>query len=116
LGVRLTFNSDLAGSDHSIFYGLHAAMTRRDKQKQPPEGWYPEQNMSPEEAVRGYTNWSAYASHWEEKTGKLEAGKWADITVMDIDPFVLGETDPGRILDGSIIATIVAGRIVYRGN
>ncbi|MEM7354223.1 MAG: amidohydrolase family protein, partial [Acidobacteriota bacterium] len=54
-GARLTFNSDLSGSDHSIFYGLHAAITRRDKDRQPAEGWYPEQAMTPEEAVRGYT-------------------------------------------------------------
>ncbi len=55
-GARLTFNSDLSGSDHSIFYGLHAAITRRDKAREPAEGWYPEQRMPPEEAVRGYTN------------------------------------------------------------
>ncbi len=112
-GVPLTFNADLAGSDHNIFYGLHAAMTRRDKDRQPPEGWYPEQNMSPEEALRGYTTWSAYAAHWEEQTGVLAPGRWADITVMDIDPLVLGETEPGKILDGSILATIVAGRVVH---
>ncbi|MBK7600134.1 MAG: hypothetical protein IPJ07_17080 [Acidobacteria bacterium] len=39
-GVRLIFNSDLPGSDHNIFYGLHAAITRRDKNLQPPKGWY----------------------------------------------------------------------------
>ena len=94
----------------------HAAMTRRDKDKQPPEGWYPEQNMSPEEAVRGYTTWSAYAAHWENETGVLEPGRWADISVIDIDPLVIGETDPGKLLDGNIVATIVAGRVVYKAN
>lgn len=113
-GARLTFNSDLTGSDHTIFYGLHAAMTRRDKNREPAEGWYPEQTMTPEEAVRGYTVWSAYAAHWEDETGILAPGRWADITVMSIDPLVLGETDPGAILDGEIVATIVAGKVVYR--
>ncbi|MCH8125434.1 amidohydrolase [candidate division KSB1 bacterium] len=113
IGVRLTFNSDLPGSDHNIFYGLHAAMTRRGKDKQPTEGWYPEQNMTPEEAIRGYTNWSAYAAFLENETGILEPGRWADITVMDIDPFVLGETDPGKILDGEILMTIVNGIVIY---
>ncbi len=113
-GARLTFNSDLSGSDHRIFYGLHAAITRRDKQRRPAGGWYPEQNMTPEEAIRGYTTWSAYAAHWEEQTGILAPGRWADLTVIDIDPLVLGETDPGAILDGEIVATIVAGQIVYR--
>ncbi len=113
-GARLTFNSDLAGSDHSIFYGLHAAITRRDKERQPPEGWYPEQKLTPEEAVRAYTTWSAYAAHWEEQTGILAPGRWADLTLMDVDPLVLGETDPGAILDGQIVATIVAGEVAYR--
>lgn len=112
-GARLTFNSDLSGSDHSIFYGLHAAITRRDKQKQPASGWYPEQEMTPEEAVRGYTVWSAYAAHWERETGVLAHGRWADLTVMDIDPLVLGTTDPGAILDGRILATVVAGEVVF---
>ncbi|MBL4659283.1 MAG: amidohydrolase, partial [Alcanivoracaceae bacterium] len=60
-GVSLTFNSDSPGSDHTIFYALHAAITRRDKNLQPTDGWYSEQNMSAEEAIRAYTNWAAYA-------------------------------------------------------
>ena len=113
-GARLTFNSDLSGSDHNIFYGLHAAITRRDKNEQPPEGWYPEQNMTPEEAIRAYTSWSAFSAFLENETGVIVPGRWADITVMDIDPFVLGETDPGKILEGKIIMTIVNGEIIYR--
>jgi predicted amidohydrolase YtcJ len=112
-GVPLTFSADLAGSDHNIFYGLHAAITRRDKQLRPPGGWYPEEKMTPEEALRGYTNWSAYAAGWEERTGVLKPGLWADITVMDIDPLVVGETEPGRLLDGRILATIAAGTVVF---
>ncbi len=115
-GARLTFNSDLSGSDHSIFYGLHAAITRRDKERQPQGGWYPEQAMTPEEAVRAYTVWSAYAAHWDGHTGILAPGRWADVTVIDVDPLVLGETDPGAILDGKIVATIVAGKVVYRAS
>ncbi len=115
-GVALTFNSDLTGSDHSIFYGLHAAITRRDKQKEPAGGWFPEQGLAPEEAIRAYTVWSSYAAHWDQHTGILEAGRWGDVTVMDIDPLVLGETDPGAILDGNIVATVVGGQVIYRAD
>lgn len=69
--------------------------------------------MTPEEALRGYTNWSAYAAGWEERTGVLKPRQWADITVMDIDPLVEGETEPGRLLDGRILATIAAGTEVF---
>jgi predicted amidohydrolase YtcJ len=114
-GVPLTFSADLAGSDHDIFYGLHAARTRRDKHRQPPEGWYLEEAVTAEEALRGYTNWSAFAAGWEDRTGALKPGMWADITVMDLDPLALGETDPGRLLDGRILATIVGGTVVFDG-
>jgi hypothetical protein len=115
-GVTLTFNADNPGSDHSIFYGMHAAMTRRDKDQQPPEGWYPEQTMNADETLRAYTHWSAFASFREEETGVLAQGRWADLTVMDIDPFQLSETDPGAILDGNILMTVVAGKPVFRAD
>jgi len=73
-GAELAFNSDLPGSDHSIFYGLHAAMTRRDKDLQPEGGWYPHQAVTPEEAVRAWTVWAAYAGFQEEVTGVLRPG------------------------------------------
>ncbi len=115
-GVPLTFNSDLPGSDHDIFYGLHSAITRRDKDLQPEGGWYPEQAVTPEEAVRAYTVWAARAAFLEDETGMLEAGRWADITVMDIDPLVVGSTDPGRLLSGAVVATIVGGRVLHSRN
>ncbi|MDH5261115.1 MAG: amidohydrolase [Gammaproteobacteria bacterium] len=115
-GARLTFNSDNPGSDHDIFYGLHSAITRQDKNQEPEGGWYAEQRVSADEAVRAYSTWSAFASFREDSTGVIAAGRWADLTVMDIDPFVLAEATPGRILTGQIIMTIVNGKIVYERN
>jgi predicted amidohydrolase YtcJ len=112
-GARLAFNSDLSGSDHDIFYGLHSAITRKDREENPPDGWYPEQKMTPEEAVRGYTLWGAYAAHLEKETGTLVPGKWADVTVMDIDPLVVGEKGPAGLFQGKIVATIVGGKVVH---
>ncbi|MDX1482022.1 MAG: amidohydrolase family protein [Woeseiaceae bacterium] len=112
-GVDLTFNSDNPGSDHDIFYGLHAAITRQDKNSEPEGGWYPEQRVTVDEAVRGYTSWSAYASFTEDESGILDAGRWADITVMDVDPFVLAEQVPADMLQGRILMTIVGGDVVH---
>jgi predicted amidohydrolase YtcJ len=113
-GVPLTFNSDLPGSDHSIFYGLHSAVTRQDPNRRPAGGWYPEQRMAPEEAVRGYTIWAARSAFLETKTGVLEPGRWADITVMDIDPFVVGTNHPDGLLYGTAMLTVVGGEVVFR--
>lgn len=112
-GARLTFNADNPGSDHDFFYGLHAAVTRRDKSQQPAQGWYSDQALNADEAIRAYTSWAAFAAFREAHTGTLEPGRWADLTVMDIDPLVLAETDPGALLDGTIIATVVAGNVIY---
>lgn len=111
--ANLTFNSDNPGSDHSIFYGLHSAITRRDKNQEPEGGWYAHEAVVSDEAIRGYTNWSAYASFRENETGIIEEGRWADLTVMDIDPFVLADESPGDILSGRILMTVVNGNVVY---
>ena len=83
--THMTFNSDNPGSDHSIFYGMHSAITRQDKEQLPEGGWYAEQKMTAEETVRGYTNWSAYASFREDETGIIDEGRWADLTVMSVE-------------------------------
>jgi len=111
--VRLTFNADNPGSDHNIFYGLHSAITRQDKNSEPEGGWYAQEAVNADEAVRAYTSWSAYASFREDDSGIIEAGRWADLTVMDVDPFVLADDIPADMLHGRILLTIVSGNIVY---
>ena len=110
-GAALVFSSDLPGSDWSPFYGLHSAMTRQDTSGAPPPGWYPGQRMSPEESVRGYTSWSAYAGFDETDAGRIAVGMRADFTAMDVDPFRL-ET-PAGLLRGKVALTVSRGRITY---
>ncbi len=114
-GTRLIFNSDLTGSDHNLFYGLHSAITRQDKEGQPAGGWYPEQRMTPEEAVRGYSTWAAYASFAEGESGQLVVGQLADLSALSVDPLTLGATQPGKLLDGRVRLTVVGGRVVFDG-
>ncbi len=69
--------------------------------------------MTPEEALRGYTVWNAYAAAQESETGTLAPGKRADITILSLDPLAVGETAPGRLFEGTIVATIVGGKVVH---
>jgi predicted amidohydrolase YtcJ len=109
-GGRLVFSSDLPGSDYDIFYGLHSALTRQDREGKPDGGWRPEERVTAEEAVRGYTTWAAYTAFRENVTGTLAAGRWADVTILTVDPF----TAPAKaLLDGKVRMTIVNGRIVH---
>ena len=101
-GAQLAFNSDLPATDYNIFYGLHSAVTRKD--------WRVEERMTIEEAIRGWTTWAARAVFQEEIAGMIVAGRRADLTVIDIDPFTV---EPSRLLDGRVIVTIVDGRVIF---
>jgi predicted amidohydrolase YtcJ len=111
-GAKLIFNSDLSGTDFDIFYGLHCAVTRSDRNGSPEGGWYIEEAVTIEEAVRAWTSWPAESSQRGDITGTLKPGKLADLTVLSIDIFNVGHSDPHRLLDGQALMTIVGGDIV----
>ena len=111
-GARLVFSSDLPATDYDIFYGMHSAITRQDRDGKPASGWYREQAMSPEEALRAFTSWAAYAEFDERHGGTLAPGMRADITVMDIDPLVAAVSDPSSLLKGKVSFTVVGGRVI----
>ena len=105
--ARIIFNSDFTGSDPSFFYGFYCAIT---KQKKDGNIYYPEQKLTPEETLRAYTIWGAYASHQEKLTGSIEKGKWADFTIVDVDVL---NADPKAILKGKVLQTIINGKVKY---
>ena len=113
-GARMTFNSDLPATDYNIFYGLHSAVTRTDKEHQPSGGWRSEEALTIEEALRGWTSWAAFSEFREHDTGTLVGSRRADITVVDIDPLQMAEKDPHKLLDGKVVLTIAAGKIVFQ--
>jgi predicted amidohydrolase YtcJ len=109
----MLLSSDMPGSDFDFFYMLHAAVSRRDRKLQPTGGWFPEERLTPEEAVRGYTRWPAFASFTDRDAGQLKNGFRGDVTILDRDPFVIGTGDADKLLGGKALATVVRGRVVY---
>src|SRR5690606_30708057 len=92
------------------FDGLHAAITRTDREGKPVGGWYPQQAMTPHEALRSFTLDAAFAAHQEKVLGSLEPGKWADFVLLDQDPL---DPPPGRARwQTRALQTWVAGRRV----
>ena len=109
-GALLIFNSDFTGTDWSVYYGLYAAQTRQQKDGTPEGGWYPDEAMTAEEALRAYTVWPARAALQEDRTGTIGEGKWADLTVLSLDPLNTAARD---LLGGGVLMTIVNGEIRY---
>jgi len=109
-GARLAFGSDWFVAPPAPLEGIYAAVTRRTLDDAHPDGWYPEQKIGIEDALRGYTSGSAYASFEENDKGTLTRGKLADFVVIDRD---LTAIAPATIREARIMMTVVGGQIVY---
>jgi len=109
-GVHLPLSSDFPGETLNPFYGIYAAITRQDPQSNPPGGWYPEQRLRLEEALRGYTVEAAYAEFEEQAKGAIEPGKLADFIVISAD---ITKLPAKEILAIRVLKTFVGGKLVY---
>jgi len=114
-GCQLAFGSDWPGTNASYYpinplYGLYAAVTRQTVNGLPEEGWFPEQRIGLESAIKAYTQGSAFATFEEDVKGQIKEGMLADITVIDTDLF---ETEPAAWLKARFDYTIVGGKVVY---
>jgi predicted amidohydrolase YtcJ len=112
-GTAMAFGSDAPVESPNPFWGLHAAVTRTRQDGQPgPDGWYPEQRLSAQEALAGFTTGPAFASQQEKQLGQLAPGYFADLIVLDGDPFEQPLINLYRVLPEM---TMIAGQWVWRG-
>lgn len=109
-GARLAFGSDAPVESPNPWWGLHAAVTRRRADGPGPDGWRPEQCISLEDALAGFTTGAAYAAGLEDRLGKLAPGYLADLIVLDKDPFTC---QPDEIKNIRPRATMVGGEWVW---
>ncbi|MGH9848157.1 MAG: amidohydrolase family protein, partial [Blastocatellia bacterium] len=83
----------------------------------PADGWFPDERLTIEDAIRAYTWGSTYSSFEEQIKGTLTEGKMADIAVLDTN---LLRTKPADWIDARgnvkvrVLYTILGGRIVYQ--
>ncbi|MGB2625747.1 MAG: amidohydrolase [Candidatus Acidiferrum sp.] len=103
------------GSDYPVFSmeelkGIYCAAARKTAEGSPNGGWYPENRISVEAALRHFTKDSAYASFDEKEKGTLSVGKLADFVVLSED-ILTGQ--PERILKTRVLLTVMGGRETY---
>ncbi len=110
-GAHVAFGSDAPVESPNPFWGLHAAVTRRRADSLPSkEGWRPEQRLSVQEALEGFTVGAAYAAYAENRLGKLSPGYLADLIVLENDPFTC---NPDDMKDFRSSATMINGDWVF---
>ncbi len=109
-GTVLAFGSDCPVETPDPLRGLFAAVTRRREDGYPPEGWYPEERLGIEAAVRAYTWGAAFAVGEEDRWGTLRPGNYADLVLLSGDIF---RTRPEELLGIRVLATVVGGRLVH---
>ena len=97
-GVIMAFGSDASMTDFNPLYGIYAAVNSGRR------------SLTVEEAVRAYTQTSAYAEFQENVKGTLEVGRFADFVILSEDIFAL---DPHLILRAKVLLTAVDGKVVY---
>lgn len=110
-GGKLAFGSDVPVESADPFAGLAAAMTREDADGQPFGGWRPEERVSREQALAGFTTGAAYAAFAESKFGSLTPGHYADFILIDVDPLL---ASPSELRKAVVKETWVGGRPVYK--
>lgn len=110
-GARLAFGSDWTVAPLNPLSGIYSAVTRQTLDGKNPGGWIPEEKITLEEAIRGYTLDAAYAEFSESLKGSIEKGKLADLVVLKKNLF---EISPEEIKDARVRMTVCNGKIVYQ--
>ncbi|HEV8361997.1 MAG TPA: amidohydrolase family protein [Gemmatimonadaceae bacterium] len=109
-GVIIPNGSDFPVERVNPLISFHAAVARQDANDYPAGGWFPEQRMTRDEALKSMTIWPAYASFMEKDVGSLEPGKLADFVILDQD---IMRVPNEMILRTRVLATYLGGKPVY---
>jgi predicted amidohydrolase YtcJ len=110
IGTHICLGTDWPVETLDPRVGLYHAVTRQDIHGNPPGGRWPEEALTIEETLKGYTLDAAWAEFAEDRKGSITPGKYADLCILDADPTAI---DPNELMDLGVLATIVEGRAVY---
>jgi predicted amidohydrolase YtcJ len=109
-GSVLAFGTDYQVEPLNPMEGLYASVTRKDRLGEDGDGWFPEQKLTMEEAIKYYTLGSAFAQFMDDRKGMIKKGYLADIVIVDKDLLTIPESE---IMKTKVDYTIVGGKVVY---
>ncbi len=114
-GALLAFGSDAPVSDPNPFLGIHAALFRQRPDRMEQPAWYPQERLTLEQVLYGYTMGAARAAGWESVIGSISPGKRADMIVLDRDLFDLVEKGVAstEIASTRVDLTVFDGQLVF---
>lgn len=112
-GATVAFGSDWPVDPLNEWFALQIAVTRAN----PAEAdRYPgrlgdDPGLTVPQAIRAFTYNAAYSLGREKEIGSIEAGKWADLIVLDRNLLKIPATDIQQV---KVLSTVLAGKEVYR--
>ena len=109
-GSKVAYGSDWSVASANPFEGIEVALTRRDPGATQGEQLAPGERITLDQAIENYTLNSAYAIHKDGVTGSIEAGKSADLVVLDQDLFRI---PANQIAKTKVLLTVFAGAAVH---
>ncbi|MBN2246586.1 MAG: amidohydrolase [Candidatus Aminicenantes bacterium] len=110
-GVKIACGSDWTVAPLNPLLGIFSAVTRKTRDGKHPDGWIPEEKISLEEAVKGFTVNPAFVEGSEDFKGTIAPGKIADIVVLNQDIFSI---PADGIENAEVFMTVFDGHIVYQ--
>ena len=91
-------------------FTLSSAVYRRDRSGYPESGFYPDEAITREQALKGMTLWAAYANFSEDQRGSIQPGKDADFILLDQNPLTCPVEKLSEI---KVLKTFIDGEQVY---
>ena len=92
------------------FHTFYAAISRKDLNEYPENGFQFQNALSREETLKGMTIWAAYLNFEEKEKGSIEKGKFADFIVIDQD---IMKVKINKTPKTKVLKTYVSGELVY---
>jgi predicted amidohydrolase YtcJ len=116
LDINPVLGSDFPVEPPLPFQGIYAAVARKSPHTGKgtddfPDGWYTEEALTLDQAIRGFTEGPAYGGFMTGRAGVIQKNAFADWVVLDKP---IEETDIEDLRSLSVRETWVAGKRVYK--